>query len=283
MAKILDGKSARAVVLDRVRSRVAASGRALKLSVILVGDDPASASYVASKEKACAACGMQGEVIRLGATSTREQVLAVIERLNRDPAVHGILCQLPMPAQIPEAEILRAIDPAKDVDCLHPENLGRLVEGHPRVLPCTPGGIMALLAHHGLEAAGKHAVVLGRSNIVGKPMAMLLLHANATITLCHSRTRDLPAFTRQADLLVVAIGRPGFVTADLVKEGAIVVDVGINRVADGGQAKGYRIAGDVAYGDVAPRCSWITPVPGGVGLMTVATLMENVLRLSGVP
>lgn len=283
MARLLDGKAARDSILGKVRERVATHGRPLKLSVILVGDDPASASYVASKEKAAAACGMRGEVIRLPAESTREEVLSVVRRLNLDAGVHGILCQLPMPAQLPENDILRAIDPAKDVDCLHPENLGRLVEGHPRVLPCTPGGIMALLAENGLAVEGKHCVVLGRSNIVGKPMAMLLLRANGTVTLCHSRTRDLPAFSRQADVLVAAIGRPGFVKSDMVKEGAIVVDVGINRVDDPSLPKGYRIVGDVDFDRVAPRCEWITPVPGGVGPMTIATLMENVLRLAGIP
>jgi methylenetetrahydrofolate dehydrogenase (NADP+)/methenyltetrahydrofolate cyclohydrolase len=280
---MLDGKAARESILERVRERVAAHGRPLKLSVILVGNDPASASYVASKEKAAATCGLRGEVIRLPAESTREQVLAVVRRLNLDTGVHGILCQLPMPAHIPENDILCAIDPAKDVDCLHPENLGRLVEGHPRVLPCTPGGIMALLSENGLTVEGKHCVVLGRSNIVGKPMAMLLLRANGTVTLCHSRTRDLPAFSRQADVLVAAIGRPAYVTADMVKEGAIVVDVGINRVDDPSLPKGYRLVGDVDFDRVAPRCEWITPVPGGVGPMTIATLMENVLRLAGIP
>lgn len=241
------------------------------LAVIIVGDDPASKVYVANKEKGCSETGIYSEVIRMPEETTKEALLKEIERLNHDAKIHGILVQLPLPAQIcaEEEEILEAIDPKKDVDGFHPINVGNLSIGKDALVPCTPHGCIRMLEMAGIEIAGKHAVIIGRSNIVGKPMAQLLLSRNATVTVCHSRTKDLASITRQADILVAAVGRPHFVTADMVKEGAIVIDVGINRLEN------KKLVGDVDFDNVSPIAGAITPVPGGVGLLTIAMLMQN--------
>ncbi len=251
-----------------------------KLTVILVGDDPASRVYVSRKEKMCKKLGMESETIHLPAETSQEALLAQIEKLNQDKTNHGILVQLPLPRHIDEAQVILNIDPLKDVDCFHPQNVGLLVSGSPYVLPCTPAGIVEILKFYGIETSGKHAVIIGRSNIVGKPMANLLLqkneHANATVTVVHSRTPNLPALTRQADILIAAMGRARFVKADMVKEGVVVIDVGINRV-DADNEKGYALVGDVDFEGVAEKAAAITPVPGGVGPMTIAMLMFNTL------
>lgn len=253
------------------------------LAVVLVGEDPASQVYVRSKGKACEEAGMHSETIRLPAETSEAELLAVIDRLNADPKIHGMLVQLPLPKGINSDAVLRRIDPAKDVDGFHPVNVGKLVIGDPTAFkPATPYGVQEMLIRSGIETKGMHAVVVGRSNIVGRPMANLLIQdgpgGNATVTVCHSRSRDLPSITRGADLLVVAIGRPNFVTADMVKPGAVVVDVGINRVDDPAAPKGYRIVGDVEFGPVSEVASAITPVPGGVGQMTIALLLKNTLQ-----
>ena len=253
-------------------ARLREAGIVPKLSVILVGADPASEVYVRGKERDCAECGIESELLRLPAETSEAQLLAEIARRNADPAVHGILVQLPLPPQIDEQRVIEAISPEKDVDGFTPVNVGRLLVGEDCFLPCTPAGCLALLKAAGTPIAGKRAVVLGRSNIVGKPMALLLLRENATVTVCHSKTQDLASITREADILVAAIGRDRFVGADMVKEGAVVIDVGINRGADG------KLHGDVDEAALAGKVGWITPVPGGVGLMTRAMLMANTLR-----
>lgn len=253
------------------------------LAVVLIGDDPASRIYVNSKEKRCLELGIYSDKRVLPADATMDQVLRLIDELNRDSRINGILVQSPPPPQIDEEAVIAAIRPEKDVDCFHPVNVGKMLIGKTDgFFPCTPYGVMVLLREYGIDPAGKHAVILGRSNIVGKPMLALLLQktsgANATVTCVHSRTPDIGSFTRQADILIAAIGRPEFVTADMVKPGAVVVDVGINRVADAGAAKGYRVVGDVKFEAVSPLASYITPVPGGVGPMTIAMLMANTLK-----
>lgn len=279
--KLLDGKKVAASVNERVKQKVERlkeKGVRPKLTVVLVGDDPASQVYVRRKEKSCQKLGILSETIRLNARTSQDDLLALIERLNQDSDNHGILVQLPLPDQIDENEVIMAIDPAKDVDCFHPQNVGLLVAGQPYVLPCTPAGIMEILAFYGVETQGRHAVVIGRSNIVGKPMANLLMQknaqANATVTVVHSRTKNLPELTRQADILIAAMGKPHFVTRDMVKPGAVVVDVGINRI-EADNEKGYALVGDVDFNDVLPIVARITPVPGGVGPMTIAMLMQN--------
>ena len=251
---------------------LAAAGVHPKLTVILVGEDPASEVYVRGKQRDCAECGIESELLRLPADTTEERLLAEIAARNADPSVHGLLAQLPLPAQISEQRVIEAIDPEKDVDGFTPVNVGRMLIGEDCFLPCTPAGCIELLRAAGCEIAGKRAVVLGRSDIVGKPMALLLLRENATVTVCHSKTQDLASITREADILVAAIGRDRFVGADMVKEGAVVIDVGINRGADG------KLHGDVDEAALAGKAGWITPVPGGVGLMTRAMLMANTLR-----
>jgi len=245
-----------------------------------VGADPASQVYVRSKGKMTVEVGMNSIEHKLDADTSEADLLALVADLNADPTVDGILVQLPLPDHIDEARVIRAIDPAKDVDGFHPENVGKLVLGEETLEPCTPAGIVELLRRTGVETAGAHAVVVGRSNIVGKPMASLLLRRglDCTVTVCHSRTRDLPAITRQADILVAAIGRASFVTADMVKPGATVIDVGINRVDDASRERGYRLEGDVAFDAVAEVAGAITPVPGGVGPMTIAMLLANTLE-----
>lgn len=272
---ILDGKQTAVAVREQIRVDAEAAmrqyGRLIGLAVILVGENPASEVYVRNKIKACEQVGYRSLLVRLPQEATTDEVLAAIERLNADAAINGILLQLPLPAQCDEQRLLAAIAPEKDVDGLHIVQRGRLFCGMPALLPCTPYGIMTLLKAYHIDPQGKHAVVVGRSNLVGKPLAMLLLAANATVTVCHSRTVDLAAVCRTADILCVAIGKPRFVTADMVKQGAVVVDVGINRV-DG------HMCGDVDYDAVAPLCSYITPVPGGVGPMTVTMLLQNTLQ-----
>ena len=274
-AKILDGKYWAAQIKAEVRTQVQAlkeAGSPCRLTVLLAGEDPASAVYVRGKEKDCAECGIDSDVLRYPADVTTEELLAEVARLNADPAVSGVLVQLPLPAGVDEKAVLRAIAPAKDVDGFTPVNTGLLLQGQECFLPCTPAGCMYLLQQTGQPLEGKRAVVLGRSNIVGKPMAVLLCAQNATVTLCHSKTKDLPAICREADILVSAIGKAGFVTADMVKPGATVIDVGINRGANG------KLCGDVDFEAVRTVAGWLTPVPGGVGLMTRAMLMVNTLR-----
>jgi methylenetetrahydrofolate dehydrogenase (NADP+)/methenyltetrahydrofolate cyclohydrolase len=285
-ARLLDG-----VALGRaIRSEVAAETAQLKargitpgLAVVLVGEDPASQVYVRSKGKACEEAGMHSVTIRLPPTTSEAELLATIDRLNADPAIHGMLVQLPLPKHMHGDTVIRRIDPAKDVDGFHPVNVGKLVIGDPTAFrPATPYGVQQMLIRSGIETRGAHAVIVGRSNIVGRPMANLLIQQGAggdcTVTVCHSKTRDLPAIARQADILIAAIGKAEFVTADMVRPGAVVIDVGINRVDDASHAKGYRLVGDVAYQSVAAIASAITPVPGGVGPMTIAMLLANTLQ-----
>jgi methylenetetrahydrofolate dehydrogenase (NADP+) / methenyltetrahydrofolate cyclohydrolase len=287
-AEIIDGKALAQQVRKQVAAEVAeftaSTGVVPSLSVILVGDDPASAVYVGSKQKASSAAGMNGRVLRLPATVDQAELLATIDDLNADPAVHGILVQMPLPRQIDERAVIERVAPMKDLDGFHPENFGLLGQGSPRFVPCTPMGIRELLLHEGVETRGAHAVVLGRSQLVGKPMALLFIQkapgGDATVTVCHTATRDAAAFARQADILVVAMGRPEQVTADWVKPGAVVIDVGIHRRDDG------TLCGDVDFAGVSAVASRITPVPGGVGPMTVAMLLRNTLlaaRLSTEP
>jgi methylenetetrahydrofolate dehydrogenase (NADP+)/methenyltetrahydrofolate cyclohydrolase len=285
-AKVLDGvalaKAIRGEVAVEV-ARLAGDGRRPGLAAVLVGEDPASAVYVRSKGKATEDAGMYSETIRQPATISEAELLGIVDRLNADPKIHGILVQLPLPKHIDSEKVLFRIDPAKDVDGFHPVNVGRLVTGDRKAFrPATPYGVQQMLIRNGIETRGANAVIVGRSNIVGKPMANLLVQqgsgGDATVTVCHSKTKDLPAVTRSADILIAAIGKAEFVTADMVREGAVVIDVGINRVDDPSQPKGYRLVGDVAYEPVAKKASWITPVPGGVGPMTIAMLLSNTLQ-----
>lgn len=283
---ILDGKALagriKAEVAEQVRSHVALGRRAPHLVAVLVGDHPASASYVRNKIRSCEEVGFRSTIERLDAKVSQGDLLAVIARLNADDAVDGFIVQLPLPPHVDETAVTLAIDPAKDVDGFHPANFGRMAQGLDAYLPATPYGILQLLGRYGVETSGKHAVVLGRSNIVGTPIAILLGRkaavGNCTVTLCHSRTRDLPAVLAQADILVAAIGSPGYVTADMIKEGAVVIDVGINRVDDQTRKRGYRLVGDVDFAGVSGKAAAITPVPGGVGPMTVVSLIQNTLR-----
>lgn len=274
--KILDGKK----VASEARERIAVIVKEIKksgkvppgLAVVLVGDNPASKVYVGQKEKACKDVGFESFLYRLPEETTQQELLELVAKLNEDPKVHGILVQLPLPKHLNETEVIEAIRPEKDVDGFHPMNLGKLVAGLPCTVPCTPKGIMYLLEYYGIEIEGKNAVVVGRSNIVGKPVAHLLLQKNATVTICHSRTKNLEAITQEADILVVAAGRPHFITQHMVKKGAVVVDVGINRLESG-------LVGDVDFDGVRMKASWITPVPGGVGPMTIAMLLQNTLEM----
>ena len=274
MAEIISGKVISAAVKERIAAEVAelkTKGVTPGLAVIIVGTDPASQVYVGSKERTCIELGMYSEKYELPESTTNEELLALVERLNKDDKIHGILCQLPLPRHLDEKAVIDAIDPKKDVDAFHVQNVGKIMIGDYDFLPCTPAGIMEMLKFSGIDPAGKHCVVIGRSNIVGKPMAMLMLHANATVTICHSKTQNLKELCREADILVAAVGRAKFVTADMVKEGAVVIDVGMNRDENG------KLCGDVDYQNVEPLCSAITPVPGGVGPMTIAMLMQNTL------
>jgi methylenetetrahydrofolate dehydrogenase (NADP+)/methenyltetrahydrofolate cyclohydrolase len=283
---VLDGKIASAAVKQQLaaqtRQLLESGKRAPHLAAILVGSNGASETYVASKVKNCEEVGFRSTLIRLDERAAESVLLEAIETLNNDPEVDGILVQLPLPKQISEQKVIQAISPAKDVDGFHPSSAGRLVQGLPSFIPATPYGIMLMLEHFQIETKGKHAVVIGRSNIVGRPMSILLssnlAYGNCTVTICHSHTKDLNTFCRQADILVAALGRPEFVKADMVKEGAVVIDVGITRVDDATAKKGFRIKGDVAYTEVAEKASAITPVPGGVGLMTIAGLLKNTMQ-----
>ncbi len=273
-AQLLNGKLMATEMREEVARKVAKlkeQGICPGLAVILVGEDPASQIYVRNKEKACEAAGIYSLTLRLPESTTQEALEEKIQELNDDPKIHGILVQLPLPSQLNETEALAAIRPEKDVDGFHVQNAGKLFTGQEGVVPCTPKGAMEMLKRTGIDLSGKEAVVIGRSNIVGKPMAMLLLNANCTVTMCHSRTANLSEHTRRADILVAAVGKPHFVTADMVKPGAVVIDVGINRV-DG------KVVGDVDFDAVREVASWITPVPGGVGRMTIAMLMENTVE-----
>lgn len=276
MATIIDGKLVSAKLRQELKEQtsafVAKTGVTPGLAVILVGDDPASAVYVRNKHRACEEVGMYSAVHKLPAETSESELLALIDKLNADNAIHGILVQLPLPKHISEERIVLAIDPSKDVDAFHPSNVGKIMLGNYRFLPCTPAGVMALLRHYEIEVEGKHCVVVGRSNIVGKPQALLLLEKNGTVTVCHSRTKNLADITRQADILVAAVGRPRFITADMVKDGAVVIDVGINRLPDG------KLCGDVDFAAVEEKAAAITPVPGGVGPMTITMLLQNTLR-----
>ena len=274
MAKLIDGK----VISAAVKAEVAEEVLKLKeqgvtpgLAVIIVGEDPASKVYVANKEKACEALGMASFKYALPENTTEAELLELIDKLNKDTAVNGILCQLPLPRHLNEELIINSIVPEKDVDAFHPQNVGKIMIGNYDFLPCTPAGIMEMLKYENIDIEGKECVVIGRSNIVGKPMSMLLLHKNGTVTVCHSRTKNLKEVCLRADILVAAVGRANFVTADMVKEGAVVIDVGINRLESG------KLCGDVNFAEVEPKASYITPVPGGVGPMTIATLMKNTL------
>lgn len=279
----IDGNAVAAKVGAETRERAAAlAGRGIQpgLAVVLIGDDPASRAYVRAKDKRAAELGFHSVKKELPASTTQREILEIVDALNRDPAVHGILVQSPPPAHIDEAEVVRAIDPAKDVDGFHPVNVAKLVMDDPTgFVPCTPLGCLRLILDAGIETAGARVVVVGRSMIVGKPMALLLMRrgrgGDATVTVAHSRSRDLAAVTREADLIIAAVGRPAFIGRDHVRDGAVVIDVGINRVDDATQAKGYRLVGDVDFDAVADRCAAITPVPGGVGPMTIAMLMAN--------
>ena len=271
MAQILDGKALAKKMKEQVAAEAAALPRRPGLAVLLVGENPASQVYVRGKEKDCEECGILNLGRKLPVDTSEEELLGIIAQMNADPAVDGILVQLPLPKHIDEGKVLRAISPAKDVDCFHPENVGEMMVGDPICWPCTPYGVMELLREYGISAAGKHCVVLGRSNIVGKPMTLLLLRDNGTVTVCHSRTSDLKEQCLRADILVAAVGTVNLVTADMVKDGAVVVDVAMNRNEAG------KLCGDVDYAAVAEKASYITPVPGGVGPMTRAILMKNVL------
>ena len=273
MANIIDGKLVSAAVKERVAAEVKAlnqKGIRVCLAVILVGSDPASQIYVANKKKACEQLGIISKEYLLPETTTQDELLSLVKELNADKTVNGILCQLPLPKGLDEKVVIEAIDPNKDVDAFHPVNVGRIMIGDYDFLPCTPAGVMEMLAYYNIDDCGKECVVIGRSNIVGKPMGMLLLHKNGTVTIAHSRTKNLSEVTRRADILVAAVGKAKFVTADMVKDGAVVIDVGMNR-ADG------KLCGDVDFDAVSEKASYITPVPGGVGPMTIATLMQNTL------
>ncbi len=284
-ARIIDGKQ----VAESIRSELTKEVAELKkkgiipgLGVILVGENPASISYVTAKEKACHDIGMFSSDNRLPATTTQKELLDFIEKMNKDPKINGILVQLPLPKHINEKDILTAINPDKDVDGFHPVNVGKMVMGEKAYLPCTPHGVVQLLARSGVKIDGAHVVVVGRSNIVGKPVANMLLqkakNANATVTICHTGTPDIGYFTRQADIVIVAAGRPNTVTADMIKEGAVVIDVGVNRVPDSTKKAGFRLVGDVDYDNVKEKASMITPVPGGVGPMTITMLLFNTIE-----
>ncbi|MDE7496501.1 MAG: bifunctional methylenetetrahydrofolate dehydrogenase/methenyltetrahydrofolate cyclohydrolase FolD [Muribaculaceae bacterium] len=283
--KIIDGKatadSIKAEIAEEVAHMKAAGERAPHLAAILVGHDGGSETYVKNKVLACEACGFESTLIRFEENVTEEELLATIERLNNDPAVDGFILQLPLPKHIDEQKMTMAIDWRKDVDGFHPINVGRMSIGLPCFESATPAGIIELLSRYGIETKGKHAVVLGRSNIVGKPVATLLLQKNqpgdCTVTVCHSATQNIKDICRQADILIAALGHPGFVTADMVKPGAVVIDVGTTRVPDATRKSGFRLSGDVDFENVAPLCSYITPVPGGVGPMTICSLMKNTL------
>ncbi len=271
MAILIDGKAVSQKVKEEVRAEIEREGLKVGLAVVIVGNDQASRVYVNNKKKACEVCGIRSFEYALPEETTEQELLGLVDRLNNDPEVNGILVQLPLPQHLDSEKVIARISPEKDVDAFHAENVGKIMIGNYAFLPCTPAGVMELIHSTGTDVSGKECVVIGRSNIVGKPMAMLLLHENATVTICHSRTKDLAAVCRRADILVSAVGKAGFVTADMVKEGAVVIDVGMNRNAEN------KLCGDVKFDEVEPKASYITPVPGGVGPMTIAMLMKNTL------
>ena len=282
-AIIIDGKQVAADIRAEVAQKVAAlkkNGKNACLAVILVGENPASVSYVTGKQKALAEVGMQDRSVHLPENTTEQDLLKLIDQLNNDDTVHGILVQLPLPKHINEDKVIMAISPEKDVDGFHPVNVGNMMIGRPGFLPCTPHGIIVLLQRMGIETSGKHAVVIGRSNIVGKPVSVLLAQksVNCTVTLCHTGTKNLPEVTKQADIVVVASGHPHTLTGDMIKEGAVVIDVGVNRIPDSSKKSGFRLVGDCDFDDLKEKASFITPVPGGVGPMTIAMLMVNTLE-----
>jgi methylenetetrahydrofolate dehydrogenase (NADP+)/methenyltetrahydrofolate cyclohydrolase len=282
---LLDGKKTSAEVKAEIKIEVdklkASGGKIPHLAAVLVGNDGASETYVASKVRSCEEVGFKSTLIRMEASSTEEQLMEIIHGLNEDADIDGFIVQLPLPKHINEENVTKAILPQKDVDGFHPVNVGRMTLGQPSYISATPWGVMQMLEKYNIDTQGKHCVVIGRSNIVGRPMSILMSQsgkfANATVTVCHSKTKDIASFTRSADILIVALGKAEFVTADMVKDGAVVIDVGITRVADATKKSGFAIKGDVKFDEVAPKCSYITPVPGGVGLMTVASLMMNTL------
>lgn len=284
-AKIIDGKQIAADMQAEIKEEVTKlrqEGIVPGLGVILVGDDPASQSYVTAKERACEALGIYSDDNRLPADTTQKDLIALIERMNNDPKINGILVQLPLPKHLNEGKVLLAISPDKDADGFHPTNIGKMVAGQPAFLPCTPHGVIKLLQRNGVKIEGAHVVIVGRSNIVGKPIANMLIQknpsGNATVTVCHTKTKDLASHTRQADILIAAAGKPNTITADMVKDGVAVIDVGVNRVEDATKKKGYRLAGDVDFEAVKEKASLITPVPGGVGPMTITMLLYNTVE-----
>ncbi len=277
--QIIDGKAVSKAVKEQVKQRceeLKAQGITPGLAVIIVGDDSASQVYVRNKERACEECGFYSVKYALPAATTQQELNSLVEKLNNDPKINGILCQLPLPEHLDDKEVINRIDPIKDVDAFHPVNVGAIMIGDYNFLPCTPAGVMELIHSENIEISGKNCVVIGRSNIVGKPMAMLLLHENGTVTITHSRTKNLAEITRDADILVAAVGKPKFVTGDMVKEGAVVIDVGMDRDENG------KLCGDVDFDSVEPKASYITPVPGGVGPMTIAMLMKNTLMAAKI-
>ena len=284
--QVLDGKNAGQAIRDEIRLQVAqrlsAGKKQPHLAAILIGNNGASATYIGAKVKACEEAGIRSTLLHYESDFTEHQLLEKIQSLNNDPEVDGILVQLPLPKQINESAVIQAIDPKKDVDGFHPVNQGLLMLGQPGFIPATPYGILLLLKHYGIDTSGKEAVVIGRSNIVGRPMSVLLSQAgaigNCTVTLCHSKTKQLAEHIRRADIVVAALGQPEFVKADMIKPGAIVIDVGITRVENPTKKSGFELKGDVDFNGVAPNCSWITPVPGGVGPMTIAALLQNTLQ-----
>ena len=285
MAKILDGKAISAEIRAELKTRVtelAKEGVVPGLAVLLVGDDPASRSYVTAKERACEEAGIYSREVKLPATATQKEIMDVVQQFNADDKINGILVQLPLPDSAMEEAVIEAIDPDKDVDGFHPMNVGRMMMGLPAFVPCTPNGILHILKRSGIETSGAHVVVIGRSNIVGRPMVNLLSRktelGNATVTMCHTRTKNMADFTRQADIVIAAVGWPNTLTADMIKEGAIVIDVGVNRVEDDTKKRGYRLCGDVDFEPVAEKASAITPVPGGVGPMTITMLLSNTVE-----
>lgn len=284
--QLLDGKLVSETLLAEIQKevseRIAAGKKKPHLAAIIVGEDPASATYVASKVKTCAAIGFDSSLLRLDAGTSEEILLSHIREFNDNPEVDGILVQLPLPKHISETKVINTIRPDKDVDGFHPVNLGRMMQGQPAFISATPNGILLMLAYYQIDTAGKHCVVIGRSNIVGRPMSILMSRngnpGNCTVTLCHSKTKNLKEICLEADIIIAAIGRPNYVTEDMVRAGAIVIDVGINRIEDASKKKGFRLVGDVDFENVAPKCSYITPVPGGVGKMTICALMKNTLQ-----
>jgi|TARA_B110000116_G_scaffold270619_1_gene289137 methylenetetrahydrofolate dehydrogenase (NADP+)/methenyltetrahydrofolate cyclohydrolase len=288
MHQILDGKKTslelQQEIAVAVETQINNGGKQPHLAAVLIGDDAASKAYVGHKVKACAKVGFKSTLIQRDSTLSEDELLDIVKELNEDDSVDGFIVQLPLPDHINSQRVLEAINPSKDVDGFHPENVGRMSLGLPTFLPATPSGMLVLLERYGIKTQGMHAVVVGRSDIVGNPMSALLRRnaepGNCTVTQCHSRTVDLKSHTLRADLLITAIGKPNFITADMVKEGAIVIDVGINRISDDTRKSGSRLVGDVDFDNVAPKCSWITPVPGGVGPMTIAMLLTNTLQAS---